>query len=149
MKQSQRTYFWPDIRNAFKLDRNVFQVWLSNKYIIPSVHKALKRGDIHGFSRNDMYNIALYIKMLHLGLPKADAAEYLNVDFSKIGRERTQSKFMITPPLFANNPIDKPIRLYMSCYINANSFNANTDILFIINLLIIKEDVDSRLDELN
>ena len=148
---SQDTYLWPDIRKIFKLDRNAFQVWLTHEYIVPSIFVAPKRGYNHKFSRNDLYNIALYMKMLSLGLEKADAAEYLNVNFSKVGSGKAQSKFMITPPLFANNPIDKPIKLYTTIPVSLYSriLGLSTDIIIIINLLIIKEDVDSRIDELN
>ena len=55
-----------------------FREWLNSNFITPSIEKAAGPGTKSRFSRNDVYGIALFDKLLKNGLSREVASEYVS-----------------------------------------------------------------------
>jgi hypothetical protein len=141
------TYTTTEIEQKCGIPRARSKEWIARKYINPSYQKASGRGTKHLFTRNDLYVIVSYQKILELGISREMAGSIVKTFFYDFGDytsqiERGLCYLVITkvapsgenpeihPQLLPKIPKDIPI---------------TSEYILAINLENIKENVDQKL----
>jgi hypothetical protein len=81
-----------DVARLFRIDRTRLQEWLKGGYVRPS-RKAQGKGTKAVFTRDDMYRLWLFIRLLDVFRSRAVAAEFSNLDFEHVGPGRGRIKY--------------------------------------------------------
>ena len=63
-------FYTSDVTRITGVKRNRLQVWLDQGWIIPSIQKAQGQGTRNIFSLHDLYVIALFKKLVEIGVPR-------------------------------------------------------------------------------
>ena len=63
-------FYTSDVTRITGVKRNRLQVWLDKGWIIPSIQKAQGQGTRNIFSLHDLYIIALFRKLVEIGVPR-------------------------------------------------------------------------------
>jgi len=66
-----------DIVRALKIPRERLRVWIDQGFVSPNIQRAKGQGTKAIFDRLDVYAIALFRKLLEMGLNRVDASRYL------------------------------------------------------------------------
>lgn len=135
------TYTKVQIENLIGIKKTRLQEWIDRGYIQPSIQKASGKGIVNIFSRNDIYQVYLFSKLLERGLTRLEAASQARINFKNVGPEKAKYKFCYFLSGKTNDDsIEKsegglakepPI-------VDMDSYR----FMFIINLCTIKDEVD-------
>ncbi len=139
MKKEFTTF---DIARILNLNRNSLQTWLDGHFIKPSIQQASRQGTKNIFSREDLYQIQLFMDLLNAGFSREFARKIVSISFENVGPEKRYGIIMIEKPiqgkeLMIGFSFDRePPKIMMGGKIRYS---------FVINLLDLKKDVDSLL----
>jgi DNA-binding transcriptional MerR regulator len=70
----KEVYTTQEVLKLLKINRNCFQVWLSEGWIIPSIKRSERQGSINIFSSNDLKKIRVFSGLLSTGIRRKIAA---------------------------------------------------------------------------
>ncbi len=70
------SYSTYDVSRILGIPRERLKDWINHDYIYPSIHKAKGKGTSNAFSQWDLYGIALFEKLLWLGLSRESACKF-------------------------------------------------------------------------
>ena len=141
----EQTYTTMEIEQLYGIPRARSKEWISRKYISPSYQTASGRGTRHLFTRNDLYVIVLYQKILELGISREMAGSFVQWFFFEYGDytsmiEKDLRYLVITkvapsgeepeihPQLLKEIPKDIPITFEYILAINLENIKENVDI---------------------
>ena len=82
-----KVYTTSEVLKIFGVNRNTFQDLMDRGYVRPSIRKSQRQGDSNLFSRNDLYIIACYLRLVEMGFGRKLASElsYESSNWSGIG----------------------------------------------------------------
>jgi hypothetical protein len=80
-----------------KLNRNTLQSALAAGFVVPDIHRADGPGERSAFSLDGVYNVALFFRLVHVGLKRKKAAELirmLDMTWENVGVEPGKYKYL-------------------------------------------------------
>jgi hypothetical protein len=135
------------IEELYGIPRARLKEWIARKYINPSYQKASGRGTRHLFTRNDLYVIVLYQKILELGISRKTAGIYMQWLFNKSGDYTSSieqgARYLVILKI-APSGEEPYIHLGLSKEI-PNEVPISFEYILAINLENIKDNVDEKL----
>jgi hypothetical protein len=138
-----------EILTGLELNRNTFQDWLDRKLIVPSVQQSTKQGEPNVFSKNDVYCIQLFKRLIEQGFTRGLAKLVIeNLNFDNVGSKRDQSKYAVLKRGWVSK-LESGISFSLSLTKKPPEvdFKKAETFSLIFNLLAIKDDVDKRLED--
>ncbi len=143
------TYTTFDINRILNINRNCLQPWLDGGFITPSIQRATRQGTKNIFSLNDLYKIWLFQKLLDIGVSRREAKDYADVNFESVGPAEKQIKYCThrwkkkegTGLMVMSFEITGETEL--TCEPPTVVLSKDNGFAFVINLLVIKEEVDT------
>ncbi len=139
----------PKFLKPLKIKRNTFQDWLDRELIVPSIQRSTKQGEPNIFTKNDVYCIQLFKRLIEQGITRGLAKYAIeNLSFKNVGPGRDQIKYAVlkrgwVPKLESGKSFSLKLVKQLSPTVD---FNENETFSLIFNLLDIKEEVDKALN---
>jgi hypothetical protein len=133
-----------DIVKRLGINRNTLQSAIAGGYVVPDIQKASKKdGTRSKFSREGLYTVSLFFKLIQFGRSRFEAREESNISWARVGTELNYLKI--------SGDITKDPRMEIGG--SAMKENYPTDDMkdgeafrLIVNLVALKNEVDSRLE---
>jgi hypothetical protein len=133
-----------DVARLFHIDRTRLHEWLKGGYVTPC-RLAHGKGTRTEFTREDLYRLQLFIRLLHAFRNRTIAKEFSNVDFHHVGPEKDMMKYGRWEFSFTGDaPLGKGELLKETPSVRPLG---DGQVVVVIDLASVKADVDRRLAE--
>ena len=145
----QEAFTTTEVREVLELNRNTFQVWKDQKFIKPAdIQESRRRGESNIFSRNNLYQIHLFSVLLEMGIQRQVAKEVQNLSFENVGPGRQQLKYAVCKRVRVKG-IKHGKATQWSLHLGAPrvDLEGEGDIAFVVDILTIKNEVDTLIAE--
>ena len=141
------TYTTIEIEELFGIPRGRSKEWITRGDIVPSRQKASGRGTKHLFSKNDLYLIILYQKLLDVGINRDMAARVIKRFFRDFGNFELMLKKKLRYLIFTKVAPsgEKPTLEYQLSMEIPKDIPITIEYIVAINLKNVKEYVEKRL----
>lgn len=136
------------VLKILNLNRNTLQDWMDRGFVTPSIQKSTKQGEPNIFSRNDLYIIFLFNRLVSFGLNRKLAKEHSDISFENVGPKKNQIKYstltrgyvpdMKRGKITSNNLFNAPPTV---------DLRENDAFGLVTNLMSIKNEVDSLINK--
>jgi hypothetical protein len=145
MNEEKFTTF--DIEKKLGLQRNLLAQWIMRGYITPSIARAKGLGTRNIFSRNDLYRIMLFKKLVETGIRRDEAKFYIHINFQSVGGGPRDNKFAVFYRRDKITGKDEGIITDMELVKGAPTIQRRKDGTWtvVIDLLSIKNEIDRKL----
>jgi len=141
MKAGTAKYTTFDIARLFKISRSNVQQYIDRGFLSPSLEKTQGKGTKNLFSLNDLYQLRLFQKLHEVGLSQREASENSQlIDFDKVGQEGRNWVKIVRK--------DGKPKIVLTHMGSIQAEIRNEDIFVAINVLKIKEEVNSLIGHL-
>ncbi len=145
-----------DIEMVLGIPTERLRQWMKMGYISPTI-PAPGQGSKAIFNRTAMYGIALFAKLVDMGLKREQASEYVKrfISYEVMGQvgyigfqsviRNGQRVFISTPWWTEDSPMTIEIREKMTLGIKGGGQKKEWDHIDIINCIKLRKDVDTKL----
>lgn len=131
-----------DIQKYFTLGRPVFQAWLADGILDPSLNRSSAQGETNLFSAADVVRIAVFILLLRRGYSKIKAKGILHAidDSIKLRDNYLKTSFILIQSNPVSDGLTETVLSKLIPYVKGHSLNdvfkdiENTDCVEIINI---------------
>jgi hypothetical protein len=133
-----------DIEKKLGIPRNRLQQWLDRAIITPSIEQARGHGTKNRFSRNDLYRLELFQRLVRCGFSRREASEESVMNFDNVSERENRylvvrRKILDDPAAFLEVGGSELMRDPPTIVLNGD------ELVTVINVLSIKERVDRML----
>jgi hypothetical protein len=147
MKDSFSTF---DIVKILGINQNTLQSAIAGRYIEPDIQEPSKKeGRRARFSREGLYRVSLFFKLLQFGRSRReaslDASLDSNINWKSIGDDPDQFKYYIYSSGISSSPRIKSRGLKLYKQMPTNEMKDNEVAWLIINLAAVKNEIDRRI----
>jgi hypothetical protein len=133
-----------DIEKSLDINRNTLQSAIAGGYVVPDVQEASKKDGLRArFSREGLYSVSLFFKLIQFGRSRREAREESNISWAKVG---TEHKYLSISGAITREPRMKIGGATMLENYPKEDMTGEEAFRLIVNLVALKNEVDSRLD---
>jgi DNA-binding transcriptional MerR regulator len=141
-------FFASDVTKILGIKRTTLQQWMEYGFLGPSVQEAQGSGVRNIYSLGDLYKIATFNKLLHLGLNREQASLWIRgFDFEELSEKQTGS-LIIVGRFEQNHSRERffPLEMYIENGEEVHlKLGGAADAMIVVNFKKIAQEVNERI----